>query len=335
MFRLIILGFARIFFAALFLVSGCSSFVSTATQAEQYRAPTTDNSLVRFAIIADLTGGERAGVFKVGAKAINAMKPDFIMSIGDLIEGGTEDIDQMNKEWSTFNENLNKGDLDFYPVVGNHDISNTAMRRWYEKKVAPRFYHFVYKDALFLVLDSEDFTDQFFPELQIKRNAAIEVYKTNPAEFPNTEYAKMPQRKYGEISDAQTKYILGTIAANKDARWTFLFMHKPVWKNENETNFKKIEKALKSKNYTVFNGHVHGYEYTMRLGQDYIQLATTGGEMIKSSAKNMDHIMWVSLQDKPSYLNIKLNGMLDKTGHAPANGDALCLQDDSCEGGDK
>ena len=98
---------------------------------------------------------------------------------------------------------------------------------------------------------------------------------------------------------------------------------------------KKIEKALKSKNYTVFNGHVHGYEYTMRLGQDYIQLATTGGEMIKSSAKNMDHIMWVSLQDKPSYLNIKLNGMLDKTGHAPANGDALCLQDDSCEGGDK
>ena len=60
---------------------------------------TTDNSLVRFAIIADLTGGERAGVFKVGAKAINAMKPDFIMSIGDLIEGGTEDIDQMNKEW--------------------------------------------------------------------------------------------------------------------------------------------------------------------------------------------------------------------------------------------
>ena len=67
----------------------------------------------------------------------------------------------------------------------------------------------------------------------------LKSIKPIPLEFPNTEYAKMPQRKYGEISDALTKYILGTIAANKDARWTFLFMHKPVWKNENETNFKK------------------------------------------------------------------------------------------------
>ena len=270
-------------------------------------------------------------MFKVGAEAISAMKPDFIMSIGDLIEGGTEDVDQMNKEWAAFNENLNKGDLDFYPVVGNHDISNTAMRHWYEKVVAPRYYHFLYKDALFLVLDSEDFTDQFFSDFKVKRSEAIAVYKKNPAEFPNTEYAKMSQRKYGEISDAQTKYVTDTIEANKEARWVFLFMHKPVWKDESESNFKKIEKALGGEKYTVFNGHVHGYEYTKRFGRDYIQLATTGGEMIKSSAKNMDHIMWVGLKEEPSYLNIKLNGLLDKTGHVPANGDALCLEDDNCE----
>jgi len=261
------------------------------------------------------------------------MKPDFIMSIGDLIEGGTEDVDQMNKEWLAFNKNLNNHDLDFYPVVGNHDISNATIRHWYQEVVAPRYYHFLYKDALFLVLDSEDFTDQFFSDFKIKRNEAIAIYKQNPAEFPETEYAKMPQRKYGEISDAQTKYVTDTIEANRDVRWTFLFMHKPVWKDENETNFKKIEKALGGEKYTVFNGHVHGYEYTERFGQDYIQLATTGGEMPKSSAKNMDHIMWVGLKDEPSYLNIKLNGMLDKTGHLPANGDDLCLEDDGCESG--
>ena len=181
------------------------------------------------------------------------------------------------------------------------------------------------------MLDSEDFTDQFFSELKVKRNEAIAVYKSDPAEFANTEYAKMPQREYGEISDAQTRYVIDTIEANRDVRWVFLFMHKPVWKDENETNFKKVEEALGGEKYTVFNGHVHGYEYNQRFGRDYIQLATTGGEMIESSAKNMDHIMWVGLKDTPSYLNIKLNGMLDKTGHVPANGDALCLEDDNCE----
>ena len=55
--------------------------------------------------------------------------------------------------------NLNQGDLDFYPVVGNHDISNTAMRHWYEKAVAPRYYHFIYKNVLFLVLDTEVYSN--------------------------------------------------------------------------------------------------------------------------------------------------------------------------------
>jgi len=312
------------------LTVACSSLETKDSQTGVYNPPQSNNDLVRFAIIADLTGGEREGVFKVGAEGVRSMQPDFIMSIGDLIEGGTEDVAQMNKEWDAFNQNLNKGNLDFYPVVGNHDISNVAMRHWYEKTVAPRYYHFVYKDTLFIVLDSEDFTDQFFSELKVKRNAAIEVYKRNPADFADTEYAKMSERQYGEISNAQTDYVLNVIEENKDARWTFLFMHKPVWKDENESNFKRIENVLAGEKYTVFNGHVHGYEYTRRFGQDYIQLATTGGEMLKSSAKNMDHIMWVSLTDKPSYLNIKLNGMLDKTGRTPANGDTLCLDIDNC-----
>lgn len=321
-------------FKTFFLTLGIVSYVNLVAadgQPSEIHAPSVDEDVVRFAIIADLTGGERRGVFRVGAAGIRAMRPDFIMSIGDLIEGGTEDIGQMNKEWEAFRENLNEGDLDFYPVVGNHDISNTTMRDWYEKTVAPRYYHFRYKNVLFLVLDSEDFTDEFFSELKQKRNEAIAVYKQNPAAFSDTEYAKMPERSYGVISDAQTAYALETIEVNRDVRWTFILMHKPVWKDENESNFKKIEKALGGEKYTVFNGHVHGYEYKQRFGQDYIQLATTGGEMIKSSAKNMDHIMWVSVGERPDYLSIKLNGMLDKTGQVPAAGHDLCLQDDGCQ----
>ncbi|MEP4485535.1 metallophosphoesterase family protein [Marinobacter alexandrii] len=294
-------------------------------------SPHVDDELIRFAIIADLTGGERPGVLRVAAEGIRAMRPDFIMSVGDLIEGGTVSLDQMDGEWTAFQKNLANDEIDFYPVVGNHDISNVAMRHWYERAVAPRYYHFTYKNALFLVLDTEDFSDQFFGELQEKRDMALEVYKQNPADFAQTEYAKMPERAFGIISDAQVTYALNAIEENKNARWTFIFMHKPVWKDKNDVNFKKIEAALSGSRYTVFNGHVHGYEYNNRFGQDYIQLATTGGEMIKSSAKNMDHIMWVSLGDQPAYLNIKLQGILDKTGHLPADGANLCLQDDGCQ----
>ena len=120
-----------LFTFTIIIVTACSGSESTSTHTGEYNTPKTDDSLVRFAIIADLTGGERAGVFRVGAEAISAMKPDFIMSIGDLIEGGTEDVDQMNKEWLAFNKNLNNRDLDFYPVVGNHDISNATIRHWY------------------------------------------------------------------------------------------------------------------------------------------------------------------------------------------------------------
>ncbi|CAH0991134.1 3',5'-cyclic adenosine monophosphate phosphodiesterase CpdA [Sinobacterium norvegicum] len=315
-----------------FLASAYNTAYADDTPITAVAPPVVDDSLVRFAIIGDLTGGERQGVFEVAAESIAAMKPDFIISVGDLIDGGTENVDQMNREWQSFNHKLNKGDLDFYPVVGNHDISNPVMRDWYEQTVGPRYYHFIYKDALFLVLDSEDFSDDFFADLKLKRNEAIAIYNNNPVDYPNTAYAKMPQREYGEISAAQTQYMTDTIAANKQVRWVFLFMHKPVWQDDNESNFKKIEAALGGEKYTVFNGHVHGYQYTQRLGRDYIQLATTGGAMIKSAAKNMDHILWVGLTDQPSYLNIKLNGMLDKTGQVPANGDALCLRDDSCAG---
>lgn len=294
--------------------------------------PTTDNNLLRFAVIGDLTGGERPGVFSVGAAGIYAMKPDFIMSIGDLIEGGTEDITQMDKEWLAFNKNLNNRDIPFYPTVGNHYISNNVMRQWYEEMVGPRYYHFVYKDALFLVLDSEDFTDDFFKELKNKRNDAIKVYKTDPRDFAYTEYAQMDQRLYGEISNAQVDYFTKVINDNQDVRWTFLFMHKPVWQDVKEQNFKQLEQALSDKNYTVFNGHVHSYQYTKRFGQDYIQIATTGGKMNASSGINMDHIMWVGLKgDTASYLNIKLNGMVDKTGKAPAGGDNLCLNAEGCK----
>ncbi len=46
---------------------------------------------MRFAIIGDRTGGHVEGVYEEMVAEVEAMKPDFVMTVGDHIEGYTED----------------------------------------------------------------------------------------------------------------------------------------------------------------------------------------------------------------------------------------------------
>src|SRR5579863_6918860 len=48
----------------------------------------------QFAIITDRTGGHRPGVFAAAVQKINLMQPEFVISVGDLIEGYSEDKGQ-------------------------------------------------------------------------------------------------------------------------------------------------------------------------------------------------------------------------------------------------
>jgi len=304
-----------------------------------FSAPEETFDVVRFAVIADLTGGERDGVFDIAVEGLAALQPDFILSIGDLIEGGTEDITKLDKEWQHFSQRVEKTGVPFYPVVGNHDISNLVQRQWWEKNIGPRYYHFRYKDILFLMMDTEDYPESRFAELAKIRMEGIAVYKNNPDDFPNTEYANLAERKVGEFSKQQIRYFEQAIKGNADVRWTFVLMHKPVWwaTTKPELNMTEhllpIENALQGRSYTMLCGHVHKYEHTQRLGQDYIQLATTGGAFTPAdSGEYMDHILWVSITGKQAqYLNITLNGMRTKEGDIPANGEQLCPGPRACE----
>ena len=62
--------------------------------------------IFHFAIIADLTGGEREGVFEKAVEHINNLDPLFTLSVGDLIEGGTVNTKVLDKEWGFFNSRL-------------------------------------------------------------------------------------------------------------------------------------------------------------------------------------------------------------------------------------
>ena len=285
-----------------------------------------------FALFSDLNGGEREGVFKVAAAQLALLSPSFIVSIGDLIDGGTEDKTQLKKEWDSFDERADKAGAPIFRVGGNHDLTNVKMREVWAKRYGPRYYHFIYRNILFLILDSEDFSEERMQEVYLARAEAIKAIEgPNPEQVKDMEYYKMIERTVGEIGSEQNAYVEKVLSDNPEVKWTFLFMHKPVWLREDGHGMERIETALEGRSYTVFNGHWHSFSHRIRKGMDYIMLGTTGGSQRAVDENAFDHLSLITMDpDRPIISHIKMEGILDKTGNIPENGNELCFQNYKC-----
>lgn len=292
----------------------------------------TDPSKFTFAIHADLTGGERPGVFGAAMAQLELLRPDFVISVGDLIEGGEIERSQFEAEWEAYDAKVRDFPAPVFYVGGNHDLSTDLSREVWVERYGPTYYHFRYKDVLFLVLDTEDTSPEDRTEIAQLRAEAVEIYKLEGREaFAKTAYASHPHRSAGTISTAQAEYFLTAISDNTDVRWTFVFTHKPAWKHDTDTPFAQIEDALSDRPYTVFNGHVQAMAYENRKGRDYIQLATTGGEQFPDIGLSEDHLVMVTMtQEVPAIATLMLQGIRDKTGALPEGAAELCFNVAEC-----
>lgn len=286
-----------------------------------------------FAIISDLNGGERDGIFEVAIEQINLLQPEFILSVGDLVNGETDEIPELERQFDSFDQRAAKANAPLFHVGGNHDLTSPGMRDFWVKRYGKKYYHFEYQDVLFLVLDTEDYTEEFRERIHHARSEAIAILDgDHPEEYPQTEYFNMPERKTGKIEEEQNAYFEKVIAANPNVRHTFVFMHKPVWQREGEGNLSRIENALGEREYTVINGHFHSYSHTVKNGHDYIMLATTGGAQNDENENAFDHITLVSYSDEgPTIANIRMDGLLNKAGKIPLNGEQYCYQASACK----
>ena len=82
---------------------------------------------IRFAIIGDRTGGHVPGVYGEIIQEIELLKPDFTMTVGDMIEGYTEDVERLTAEWNEYLEIIKPLSAPIHHTPGNHDITNEAM----------------------------------------------------------------------------------------------------------------------------------------------------------------------------------------------------------------
>jgi hypothetical protein len=274
----------------------------------------------QFAVIGDRAGGaDRRGIFERAMAQLNLLQPDFVINVGDLIEGYSKDEAKLTAEWDQIDGMLSKLEMPFFRTVGNHDLGNDTMEQVWLERHGRTYYHFVYGDVLFLVLNSED-PPRAAPE-GIEED--IELYNRLQVEDPEKAKAMLDEfmatvasylGKPANFSDLQVAYAEKTLARNPEVRWTFVFLHEPAWKNPSE-NFLAIEQLLQGRSYTFLAGHLHYYDIEERFDRDYITMGPAGASFHKDGPGNVDHILWVTMtEDGPRIAQITLDGIYDRRG---------------------
>lgn len=274
-----------------------------------------------FAIISDLNGGEREGVYSAAVEQLNRLDPTFVLSVGDLIDGGTEDSLQLATEWDSFKNRTKKLQMPFFHLGGNHDLTNPTMRNFWKQRFGPRYYHFLFKNVLFLMMDSEDYEEQRMLEIYKARAEALKVINGEvEGIYEETDYYNMQEREVGGMGSEQLSYFKEVLERYPNVAWTFVLMHKPLWQREDEKGLSSMEDLLGNRPYTVINGHIHSFSHQIRNNRDYFTLGTTGGSQNAQDSMAFDHISLVRMDKEPIITHLKMNGILDYKGNLPKSG---------------
>jgi hypothetical protein len=275
----------------------------------------------QFAVVGDRTGGsDPGGIFDRAMHQLNLLQPEFVICVGDLVEGYTEDKARADAMWDEVEPVIEVLEMPFFYVPGNHDLGNSTMEEAWLARRGATYYHFVYKDVLFLALNSEDPSNPLPEDVEETTIAFKRLQQEDPAaaqamlkEFMDSlDDYRVPF----VMSEEQIEYVRKVLAANRSVRWTFVFFHQPDWEHETPGEaFLAIEEMLQDRPYTVIAGHLHYYDIARRHERDYITQGPVGASWHKNGPGNVDHILWITMQeDGPEIAQITLDGVWDRQG---------------------
>lgn len=187
---------------------------------------------------------------------------DFIVQVGDLIKGYTNDTTELLKQWSLHDATLETlGDLPILLVPGNHDISPNypAGLTLFKRLRGEPYSDFTYQGCAFILLCTD---------------------------FPERE----------GLSDAEWKWLKETLKKNKAARRTFVFMHRPLMKEGGGDYGDSLHPLFAATGVDyVFYGHEHNLEYETRDGVVYMETVASAKSIVGEKAGGFPHSLFLTV----------------------------------------
>lgn len=233
----------------------------------------SSSSAIRFAVIADQTGGAMPGVYDSVLAEVARLDPDFVVTVGDHVEGYTgKDTTLLRTEFeqvcaqydSAFGPRWRTGDF-LIPTPGNHDITQD---------------------------EAEPAWRRFFgtPTRRVDRPGV-------------TILSLDSSRPIGEqrLNDPEIRFLEREIPSIPDGVPVLVLTHKPwfsetLWRDRADRAHALFTKRG---NVTVLTGHWHSYAYAPRDGVTYVVCGSSGGTMNGLGSSNGDFVgfIWGTIRD--------------------------------------
>jgi len=219
----------------------------------------------RVAVIGDRTGGANDSAYTGILAEIARMQPDIAVTVGDQIEGYTEDTLQMKKEWEEYLAMVKDFPAKIYYTPGNHDITTEAMEEMYRRYQGEPYYSFDYEGRHFVIVD-------------------------NSPGWGGPAY---------EIDEEQLKWLESDLKAQSPEKQILVFMHKPTWYENAALGKpdKMHDLFVKYHVEAVFTGHYHSYFVDEIDGVVYTGVGSSGGGMEIGPTGIGYHFCWVTVDD--------------------------------------
>jgi len=219
---------------------------------------------VRFAVIGDRTGDHQDSIHEKVVAEVAKARPEFVVTVGDHIEGYTEDTTVLNQEWQEYKSIVAPLTMPFYYTPGNHDITFDNALGAYERNAGKPYYSFDYKGLHFIVLD-------------------VSRWESSD---------KLPAE--------QIDWLAADLAGAAKARFTSVFFHKPFWTaTVAEGKPDTLHSLFKAFGVdAVFNGHFHQYFSATFDGIKYTAIGSSGGGTEPGPTGILYHWALVTVDDK-------------------------------------
>jgi predicted phosphodiesterase len=241
-----------------------------------YAKSTIADYPVRFAIIGDRTGSAQPGVYEQIVLEVERLKPDFVLTVGDAIQGYSDDSVAIKQEWEEYKNIISKLSMPIYFSPGNHDITTDSMLPFYERYIGIPYYSFDVKGLHFIVLDVSRW------------------------------------EKSSELPPGQLDWLINDLKKNQKAIYTIVFYHKPFWADEIASGKPDTLHSI-FRNYgvdAVFNGHTHTYFSGKFDDIMYTDVSTSGGVGDAGPTGILYHFTWVTINKNGiSIAPIKFNSV--------------------------